>query len=164
MWRFKWTIQIHTVILWLQYQVLINRVRVNSTPFCFQVSMPSRKWRPAVLLPSLKTCCRTWPSTRPTKTRVSDYQCTFVPIKGGVHICSLTKEHIFVCICPQTWWCLPEDWSSCSGVLIHRCCTRGTGWANCVNLTENNTEYHVLTLNKFWHSLYSKLYEKKTIT
>lgn len=37
----------------------------------------------------------------------------------------------FIRICPQMWWCQPEDWSSCSGVLIHRCCTRGTGWASC---------------------------------
>lgn len=28
------------------------------------------------------------------------------------------------------WWCLPEDWSSCSGILTPRCCTRKTGWGD----------------------------------
>lgn len=43
-----------------------------SKPFCPQGSTPSRRSQDAARSPSTKTCCRIWPSTKPTKTRVSD--------------------------------------------------------------------------------------------
>lgn len=42
------------------------------------VLMPSKRWQPAVRSQSLKICCRIWPSTRPTKTRVSDSKSVFL--------------------------------------------------------------------------------------